>query len=533
MCDEVMSMELIAKRLDVLALRAFDLFGPNMAWLMRSEDATQQPLSYAQLKDCVAYQMHQIHSLGLQTQAKIGVFLPNGPEWSIAALAIWCAGGILVPLHTNNTPEELAEQLAVLDLDAVFAASPDTKKFPLPVLSISLSQRKPDYEFTVVKGEEDDLAALFYTSGSTGKSKVVQLSHRNLVSNVLMSTAAVGNLDQNDRFMVLLPYSHAMGLTVQLLVPLYLGASMVAPSKLAAKEIIDCLSQSGVTVMLAVPQLYRNMMRSMEKKFASNKLLGTYIKLLRILPLALKKIVNRPLMKNFGPAKLWGSGGSRLDPQIMKYYNELGVPLVQGYGLTETSPILSIGTLFDNVLDTVGIAVPGVETRLVEARGYDSKELWVRGENIMLGYTDSQLTSEVIVADEKDPCGLPWLRTGDLVTIDEHGRIAIVGRSKRLIVTETGKNVYPEDLEVMLEQEECVKEACVVDYNGHPGALVAFNDDVLHPEDCLEQVIHRYNQKVAPHKKLHVSMFVEALPRTSLGKISFVEAQNILSKQFS
>jgi len=526
-------MELRAKRLDVLALRAFDLYGSNVAWFMRSGDSTHQSLSYAHLRDCVAYQIHQMQSLGLQRHAKIGVFLPNGPEWSIAALAIWCAGAILVPLHTNNTPEELSEQLAILDLDAVFASATDAKAFSQPVLPISLSQCKPGYEFTPIEGSEDDLAALFYTSGSTGKSKVVQLSHRNLVSNVLMSTAAVGCLDHDDHFMVLLPYSHAMGLTVQLLVPLYLGASMVAPEKLAAKEIIECLSESGVTVMLAVPQLYRNMMRSMEKKFASNKLLGAYIQLLRVLPLALKKIVNRPLMKNFGPAKLWGSGGSRLDPQIMKYFNDLGIPLVQGYGLTETSPILSIGTLFDDVLDTVGIVVPGVETRLVEARGYEAKELWVRGENIMQGYTDPQLTSEVMIADEIDPNGMPWLRTGDLVTIDDHGRISIVGRSKRLIVTETGKNVYPEDLEVMLEQEEPVKEACVVDFNGHPGALVALNEDVPHPKDCLDQVIDRYNHKVAPHKKLHVFMRVEALPRTSLGKISFVEAQDMLRRQFS
>ncbi len=513
-------------RLDDMFARTVQTHGDKVAWVRRHAVDGPRSLTYQDLNACVGFQVGQIRELKLKASPRIGICLPNGPEWVIAAMAIWLSGGVIVPLHTINTPEEMQNHLQAVALDCVFGPADLAAIFPVPALSIDLMDRDDAFVHGAQRQADGaDLAALFYTSGSTGKPKVVQLTHRNFVSNVRACQTILPSLNADDCFMALLPYSHAMGLTAQFLLPVYLGARMVAPLKLAGKEIIDCLSQENVSVLVAVPQLFRNMMLTMEKKFAASQLLSVYIKVLRAVPLWLRCVLNRPLLKKFGPIKAWVSGGSRLDPDITRYFHGLGIPLRQGYGLTETSPVACIMDHFDPAHNSVGCPIPGMDVRLEPIPGHTETELWLRGENIMLGYTDPDLTREVMVNG--------WFRTGDIAEQDDKGRIYITGRHKRVIVTAAGKNVVPEDLEVLLEQEPWVKEACVVEHDQHPVAVIVPDEAVQDEAKFLQVTLQNYNRRVAMHKKIHLAVLCDALPRTPLGKIAFPEVKSYFEWQLA
>ena len=337
------------------------------------------------------------------------------------------------------------------------------------------------------------------------------LSHNNIASNV-QAICSFEQLDDKDSLLALLPFSHCMGLTLTLAVPLYIGARIVLPRVLAANEVMAAIEQEKVSILIAVPRLYRNIMLGLQKRFeAGGMLQGIFISLIRKSPYALKQLLNSPIRKKFGgDVKLWFSGGSRLDPKITQFFRELGLPLRQGYGLTETSPVVSAQAGLTARIDSVGQCLDGIEAKIHAADADGQGELWIRGPNVMLGYTDNQKTDEVIEDG--------WFKTGDLARMDNQGNILLTGRSKRLIVTEAGKNIYPEDLEIQLERYPEVKEAGVFELEMRPAAVLAIEGD--NKVKVAKEVIKKYNKVMSGHNQITKYALVDELPRTPLGKIA-------------
>ena len=313
-----------------------------------------------------------------------------------------------------------------------------------------------------------------------------------------------------------------MGLTANLLLPVYCGSTIISPRVLAANEILSTLSEEGISVVIAVPRLFRNVMIGLEKKFESAGVaMKMYLWLIRSAPLFLKKYLNTPLRKKFGgKITVWVSGGSHLDGEISKFYHNLGLPLRQGYGLTETSPLTSVQRNFDPAVESVGRPIERVQVKLHNPDENGNGEVWIKGPNVMLGYEDEEQNNQAFEDG--------WFKSGDIAQIDDQGRIKLTGRSKRLIITEAGKNVYPEELETLLERDQRVKEAGVFELDMKPAAILA-----LELEDQIQEaksILKSFNQLVSSHSQIKRFAIVDELPKTPLGKIALQELPIVFEK---
>ncbi|MDP7563016.1 MAG: AMP-binding protein [Arenicellales bacterium] len=485
--------------------------GDNLVWICRQSGASNREVQASTLYAGALNLAADLRARGIGAGDAVALTADNGPEWTAAALAIWKVGAAMVPVHSGSSEHEIEVQLAAVKPALVLSAGRALTNADLPITLNTDAAVMAAEEAIACEVSPAAEACLIYTSGSTGQPKIVRLSHANIVCNVEAS-AAVTDADDSDRFFALLPFSHAMGMTGVLLLALYHGAILVSPRVLAAAEILAALEEEHITVLVAVPRLFRNVMLGIEKKIAAaGPGMKAFVGLIRICPQGLKPALNAPLRKRFGGnIKDWVSGGSRLDPEITRYFHALGIPVRQGYGLTETAPVVSLQERYDSAPDSVGKPLPGVEVRIENPDESGSGELLVRGPNVMLGYTDPALTAEAMIED--------WYRTGDIARIDAQGRITLTGRSKRLIVTDAGKNVYPEELETLLERDSAVTEAAVLELDARPVAVLAMAGGT--PETEAQRVIRDFNQLVSSHNQISRFALIEELPRTPLGKIA-------------
>ncbi len=509
----------------------------NTAWTRRIDKKTREHFSYKLVYQNALLIAKQLRETGVAKGDLIGIIAPNGPEWGATALAIWKLGAIVCPIHIGNSHKEIDEQVDVVKPKLILSyKSPITFANEVPI-----QLREPDAEEISAEAEispdvdENDEAVRVYTSGSTGSAKMVRLSHRNICSNVRAAVAFSPPLNSTDKFLSLLPLSHAMELTGGMLFPLRNGCSIVLPRVLAANEILAAMVEEKITMLIAVPRLYRNIILGLDKKFNdAGAALKCYRSLLKNMPLSLRKRFNLPIRKQLGTnIKAWISGGSRLDPEITKAFHDLGLPLRQGYGLTETSPVAAVQDEFDPVLESVGKPLEHIEIKIHEADENGVGEVWIKGPNVMLGYTDEALTKEAIEDG--------WFKTGDLGRLDQNGKLILTGRSKRLIVTEAGKNVYPEDLEIRLERFPGVKEAGVLEVEMKPAAILALDTgepvsaaviamDEKDKEVAIEnakRVLREYNSTASGHNQITRFAVVNELPRTPLGKIAIKQLPEI------
>ena len=275
-------------------------------------------------------------------------------------------------------------------------------------------------------------------------------------------------------------------------------------------------------MVIAVPRLYRNIMLGLEKKFRDGgRLLAAYRTLIKMAPLPLRQRINAPIRKKLGGRiTAWVSGGSHLDGRISRYYHDLGLPLRQGYGLTETSPLTSIQENFDAAPESVGVPVEKVRVKIHNPDDDGSGEVWIKGPNVMLGYEDLQQTAEVLQDG--------WFKSGDIGRLDARGRIFLTGRSKRLIVTEAGKNVYPEELETLIERDPAIKEAGVLEADMKPVCVLAMaGKDAA---ATARETLAAFNRLVSSHNRITRFALVDELPRTPLGKMALQELPEIFAR---
>ena len=434
--------------------------------------------------------------LGLKQGEKLAVMLPNSPEWVIADLAAASLGLTLVPVHSTFNGGYLANlvnhaQADYLLIDQInFAKHKDTVKNlsfkkiflvgkhdnplllawpnldPNLVVSIKQSNIKPD-----------DLHIIIYTSGTTGDPKGVMLSHKNIVVDALSAIRRVP-INHQDRFFSFLPLSHAFERMAGYYCPMFVGASIYFAQ--SPKTMVADIKLAKPTVLPSVPRIFEKIYDKIYDKIRNSgqmrkQLFYQAIDLARArrhgrLPwsqLIKYKILNILVLKKLrqifgGSLRLAISGGSSLNPMIGKFFENLGIKNIEGYGLTETSPIVAINKLDFYKYGTVGPAIDCNRIRIAE-----DKEILIKGDNLMLGYYNNpEATADVMVDDG-------WFKTGDLGFIDNDGFLTIIGRAKDMIVLSTGKKVFPEPIENVLNANKYISQSMVYgSKNKHISALI-------------------------------------------------------------
>ena len=363
-------------------------------------------------------------------------------------------------------------------------------------------------------------ASLFYTSGTTGAPKGVALSHRNLLANVLQVSAQFPTVSADYRFLSLLPLSHMFEQTAGFLVPLYLGGSIIYLRTLKPSAIMEAFADEDVHAMIAVPRLLQLLKGSVERELAAKGLLSIFNTLCLLSETFQLKPARRyfsPIQKKFGRNfKMFVSGGAPLSPDTFRFWSSAGFRVIEGYGLSETSPVLATNKMDKQVCGAVGWAVPGVELRL------ENGEVQAKGDNIFSGYFNNDAaTKEAFTADG-------WFRTGDLGAYDESGALVIKGRAKEVIVTGAGINVYPDELEALLLRTPGVRDGCVIGLDRGSGEEV---HAVIVPDGSgrpLDEILAEVNGAL---DELHRITGFSVWPDPELPKTTTLKVQKFIVKK--
>jgi Long-chain acyl-CoA synthetases (AMP-forming) len=456
---------------------------------------------------------------------RVVIFSENKPEWAYALFGIWRRGGIAVPIDHMASEDEVAfiiqdarptYAFVSSDLKYTFAKAVKRHRYKVEVIDIEdfIPFQDPKEPITNIS---EDIALILYTSGTTGQPKGVMLTFGNLQSNI-EAIAKENIASSKDITIALLPFHHAYPLMVSLLVPIYLGATIIFSENLSSSSLVNLIVANKVTALIGIPKLYKILH---DKIFGEINNIPIAKKLFSFVDFVgspkLGKIIFKKVHKSFGGnLKYFISGGAKLDPNIAHDLYMLGFDVLEGYGLTETSPIVSFNVPGSIKIGSVGKPIPGVEVKIAE-----DGEVLVKGKNVMKGYWQRpDLTNEAI----KDG----WFYTGDIGYLDEDGYLYIIGRKKELIVLENGKKVIPEEIEnLILSKSDIVKEVAVIEQNGHLHAIIVPNFELVKEKGILNlreyitwEVIDKVNRELPSYKNItDFSIREEELPKTRLGKI--------------
>ena len=406
-------------------------------------------ISYERLGEMVGRFATALSELGVSVGDRVAVIAKPRAAWMTSFFAILRCGAVVIPLDPELRPGELrrilteaevkgvitsggrAEDLASLKTDELanmFVISMDRVKSETVLFLDALLLGKK--EFPTVDVDPDDLAILMYTSGTTGNSKGAMLSHANISSNASTAMKVVA-LTPEDNFLSIVPWSHIYGLTITLVTPILAGGTSTYTP--VDRNLAAVMKAAKPTIILGVPKLYNVLYGRIKSSITSSPVKGL---IHRISPTLMGKLVKRKL---FGSQfRFFTSGGAPLSPEAASGFRAMGIGIMEGYGLTETAPLLSMCEAF---AEEAGMtAVQGVELRIDRPDENGVGEILARGPNIMKGYyKNPEATAEVLEEDG-------WFHTGDLGTYKD-GRLCISGRAKNVIVLETGMNVYPEEIE--------------------------------------------------------------------------------------
>lgn len=422
-------------------------------------------LSYRELRQKVLQTASLMEDRGINKGDTVLLWGFNSPEWGIVFLAAAIKGIVIVPidfLATGDFVQKINEQVkarAVFHSEFKLLPKLDVPSFTLEHLDHYISDIEPIAIQNNV--EPEDLLEIVYTSGTTGDPKGVMITHQNLVSNV-EAIKKVVDVRPVMTFLSLLPLSHLFEQNPGFLAPLSSGCTVVYMRGLRPNLIFKVLGEERVTNIVIVPRLLKLFETSIRREVETKGKTATFNKMLdRTLPTWLKKRVFRPVHKKFGTHfGYFISGGAPLGKDLEHFWSGLGFRLVQGYGLTECSPVLTINPLDASKAGSVGHAIPGVELKLNQA-----DEVLARGPNITQGYFGRPDKTAELFEDG-------WMKTGDIGDIDKDGYLSLKGRQKDVIVTGAGMNVYPEDIEAALARQTGVKDVCVIGLPSREGEQV-------------------------------------------------------------
>lgn len=465
--------------------------------------------TYAQLETDVKKAALQLQSLGVQKGDKVAILSMNMPQWGIAFFATTVIGAVVVPVLPDFHSNEIRNILQHAEVSVIYVSDTLKSKLENPeeltVISIedfSIENRTdvPEWNhidatlFEYPRVEESDLLSIIYTSGTTGKSKGVMLTHKNVVWTAQQSWL-IQNIVSSDRFLSVLPLSHTFENTLGLILPVKYGASVhylqkppVAPVLLAA------LKQVKPTIMLVVPLIVEKIFKSKILPEINRKAVTRFLYKISVFRKLLHKVAGKKLYETFGgELKFFGIGGAKLDDNVERFLMEGGFPLAIGYGMTESSPLLAGAGVGKTRFLSTGTPMSGVQLRIADADPITGQgEIQAKGDNVMLGYyKEPEITRETFTSDG-------WLRTGDLGYFDRDGNLYIKGRIKNMIVGASGENIYPEEIESVINRMEYVLESLVVQQKGRLVALVHLNMEELEQkyQDMKTGAVSFLNDKV-------------------------------------
>ena len=477
--------------------------------------------------------------LGIAPGDRVSVLGENRPEWAYAYLAIHKAGCVGVPLDSlqergifRNVIEDAGVKAVIVSerfLEDMLAIQ---EQLTEKVTIICMDEVEREGSMTITEAMNapipedwpevklDDLAVIIYTSGTTGRSKGVMLTQNNLGSDV----AACYQLDImgfEDTFLSVLPLHHTFECTGGFLVPLYSGASITYARSLKSRDIIEDIKNTGVTLMLGVPLLFEKIMIGIQRKLrqapAANRAILSVLfgaeKVGSTFGASLGGTLFRSLRQKAGMESLglMIAGGAALPPYVATWFARLGFNVIQGYGLTETSPVTHVSFPWNNDPTAVGPPIPTVEHKIIDEEADGNGEICIRGPMIMAGYyKNEEATNEVL--DEEG-----WLHTGDVGFIDDQNRLHITGRKKNVIVTTSGKNVYPEEVEDLINQSPWVLESLVI---GKPLAGTTSEEVVASVVPDMEYVQEQGEIRGTPYGEEEVRAMVLAEAQRAVAQVA-------------
>ena len=460
-----------------------ELYGDRPGYKIKIGEGKYKTYTHNEIRDMINYLGTALISLGLKGK-RIAVIGENRYEWELAYLSVVCGTGIIVPLDKSLPENELEELIERSEVEAIFYS----KKYQETIEKIKYSEKNKlkhlismdsdihkegiysekeliekgkelveegNREFIDAKINPEEMNIMLFTSGTTSKSKVVALSHHNIVSNV-MDFASVLDVDCNDRILSFLPLHHVFECTVGMLYSLYIGAQRSFCDGI--RHIVENLNEYKITFASFVPAIYESMYKTIIKNLEKQGKLEAVKKLMeenRDKTMAEKKEIFKDIHNIFGGnIKLFVSGAAALDAEVEYAFRDWGINLCQGYGLTETSPVIGVETNENFRVGSIGKALPHIQARIDDANEEGMGELTVKGPNVMLGYYGDEEATKEVMEDG-------WFHTGDLAKIDEDGYIFICGRKKSVIVLKNGKNIFPEEMEALVNKVEGVKESFI------------------------------------------------------------------------
>lgn len=508
-------------------------------------------LTYAELREKVEALARFMENEGVKKGDNVAIMLVNSPHWPIVFFAACAAGAVAIPVSIQADSDEIDSILedsrpvmAFANKDSYMLGEDAAGKHGYikkavnvdsPDFTEILSLRPDSVLKTDLTGAED-LACILYTSGTTGSPKGVMLSHGNLLSNCA-SLNRLQIVKDNDRVISMLPLHHAYPLNITMILPLLYGSSIVYPQSIRREDVFEAISAGEPTVLVAVPQFYH----ALHKKI-TDQIKGLWFPVRGVLRIVIgaahlaKKLtginaarhVLRGLHKKFGPSmRLFASGGARLDENVQKDLLRFGFTISEGYGLSETSPVLTFNPPERPKPGSAGTVIPDVDLKIDHADKDGVGEVIARGPNIMKGYYKrSDLTEEVI----KDG----WFHTGDLGFFDKDGYLFLTGRSKDIIVLSSGLNIDPKEIEDRYMKKAPIKEICVFEAPSPKGVKADFvlwavvRPDLSHfkkyGEVNLKNVLKEKIDDIsktfpAQNRIMGFSITLQELPRTALGKL--------------
>jgi long-chain acyl-CoA synthetase len=499
---------------------------------------------------------------GIQKGDRVAVHSENRPEWCTAYLALSMSGGIGVPIDVQLGPNEIKNLLDDSEAKVIFHSSKTEEnvtkalKQPGKPQVVQINFDSPEFNKILQTPDiskypdisEEDLASIIYTSGTTGKPKGVMLTHKNFCSDADALIEA-GILSHDDSVISVLPLHHTYPFLGNCILPVFLGTAITYPQSLKGPDLMAAMRDFGVTMLVSVPQLLELIRNGIFNKI--RQLPGPLPKIMfRILNISgtlrrkfdinLGKVVFKSVHRSLGEKfRFSACGGAKLDPQVMKDLEALGLTILEGYGLTETSPVVAFNPIEKRKPASVGKPLPSAEIKIIDPESGKETgimregEIIIRGPMVMKGYyKNPEATSDVL----KDG----WFHSGDLGYIDNDGYIFITGRIKEVIVLSSGKNIYPDEVEKQYLKIPLIKEICVmgVEEKGMieslqavivPDTEYAKTAQISHIQEALKWEINNASTRLPSYMRLKgYTLYPEPLPRTPLGKLRRFMVKDLL-----
>lgn len=505
--------------------------------------AGERNVTFAQALQYIDMFAQRIPSSG---DNRIIVFSENSEGWIYAFFSIWQQGGVAVPVDASSTVSDFAYILRDCTPHGIWTSQHNVPvvekalaetglRIPYYVIeermkcqpdsTRQLPERLPWAELDVPYNQK--VALIIYTSGTTGSPKGVMLSYQNLMANIKGVSQDVRIFTSRNRTMILLPLHHVLPLMGSVVAPFWTGGGVAICPSLTAPDLMDTLCRGKVAIVIGVPRLWQMLYGGIKKKIDSNAITAFLFRMCAFFrSRTLSRIVFGSIRRKMGGhIKYFVSGGAALSKEIGEGLKTLGLDVLEGYGMTETAPIICFTRPTDIRPGCVGLPLPGIECKLING------ELCAKGPNVMLGYYN-RLDETAAVIDSDG-----YLHTGDLATIGKRGHVTITGRTKEIIVLSNGKNIEPSEIEYKLEQyDRYVKEVAVMQDGDLLRAIVvpqtpwaSLLSDTQIEVALKREVIEPYNRSVANYKKvMALTVYKGELPRTKLDKLQRFKLQALL-----